>query len=96
MCFLMWEKSGAKNGEKICQLQLCVSQCAYLHVYVCMAAASRASHVVDMANIRQMFLIPHRTLRLPLSFTSVHVCCLSVDYFIAAMSSVCSWQCLYV
>lgn len=39
-----------------------------------MTAALSALHVADMANIKQMLLIPQSTLRLPVSCTSVHVC----------------------
>ncbi len=92
VCLQVWGK--AKDREQCCMLHLCVSQSTYLHIW--MTAASPALHVVDMANIKQMLLIPQSTLRLSVSLTSVHVCCLSVDYFITAVPCVCSWQCVCV
>lgn len=54
-------------------LHLLASQRTYLHACVCMTAASPALHVADMANIKQMFLIPKSPLGLPVSLTSVRV-----------------------
>lgn len=92
--FQVWRKLKAKYGEKCCMLYLCGSQSAYLHIYICMTAASPALHVVDMANIEQMLLIPQSTLRLPcqpyicsceLSICGLLYCCVFLH------GSVCVW-----
>lgn len=62
-----------RNAVCFILLHFLASRRTYLHACVCMTAASPALHVADMANIKQMFLIPKSPLGLPVSLTSVRV-----------------------
>lgn len=86
-CVFVGVGAAKDGGEMLCALFVCVSEYIFIHLCV----QHRQLYIwLTWQTLNKCFLIPQSTLRLPVSLTREHVCCLSEDYFIAVVLCVCS------